>query len=683
MFDIFYTGTKPNLFVFEQQAANLDEAAVLSRTEYFWFVNGATDFTGFDFNWQCVPWESTHVHVFPSQHQRNGGVYFAHKDHAKNHNWNFRTEQTVTRLVDKDAWAIPSNIDDADFDYSWHPDATEPDYNYHFGTQWQTAGGPVYKGTAGDKRVSSQRVRKLVNMGNWQVPVGIDDSEFDYSWHPDPAEPDYEYHFPTQHQREGGPIYKGTAGIKYASNQKIRMGATQIFYMDFLNPESNEQFKELQEKYPDIKRTRYVSDHLNVLKRIMSMSTTEFVWVISSICNYKQFDFTWHPEAAQREMIHCFSSFYDDERGDTFYIHVESFKRQMIDLELLDWFNVINYITDEGLHRFSSPIVDYHGDDLIKAIKDYEFKTPYAIFTSDQSLNNHHQHVHNCMWTEKDRIVTDLSENKGTCAVPRDIKNYLKTQVYDYPYLIKRDDHSNVYCDYSLDIVFIDNGEPDADRWYNHLVHVLSQETPNFPQLRFDNTVHRVSGVNGRTAAYQAAAKVSQTNWFFAVFAKLEVNKDFDWNWQPDYWQGPKHYIFNSKNPVNGLMYGHQGMIAYNKRLVLENNEPGIDFTLSQPHEAVPILSGVAHFNQDAWMTWRTAFREVLKLKHFSTTQPSVETDYRLKIWTSRAEGEYADWCLRGAQDAIEYFDSVAGAYDKLMLSFEWAWLRAYFEAKY
>lgn len=663
-------------------AATLEEAAVLSRTEYFWFINGNADYTGFDFNWRCPPWESTHVHVFPSQHQRNGGVYFAHKDHAKDHNWNFRTEQTITRLVDMSAWSIPADIDDSNFDYSWHPDATEPAYNYHFGTQWQTAGGPVYMGTAGDKRISEPRVKKLANKDNWSIPRDIDDSDFDYSWHPDPAEPPYEYHFPTQHQREGGPVYKGTAGIKYASNQKIRMGATQIFYMDFMNPESSAQFDKLKERYPEIKRTRYVSDHLNVMKRIVTMATTEFVWVTSSICDYDDFDFTWHPDASQREMIHCFTNQFDDKRGDTFYIHVESFKRQMVDLELLDWFNVINYVVDDGLNRFESPVCVYEGDDLITAIKNYEFKTPYAVFTKERATKLFGHRVQNCIWTEKDRVAVDHTVDKSGCCIPRDAKAYIKTQVYDYPYLADKETR-NVGTVPSLDVVFIDNGEPEADRYFNHLYEVLSQEQAAFPMLRYDNTMRRVSGVNGRAAAYKAAAAKSDTEWFFAVFAKLEVNKDFDWNWQPDYWQGPKHYIFNAKNPLNGLTYGHQGMIAYNKRLVLANDNPGIDFTLTQAHESVPLLSGIAHFNQDPWMTWRTAFREVVKLKHFSVTTPSVETDYRLKIWTTRAEGPHAEWCLRGAQDAVEYFESVDGAYDKLMLTFEWAWLRQYFDAKY
>jgi len=120
-------------------------------------------------------------------------------------------------------------------------------------------------------------------------------------------------------------------------------------------------------------------------------------------------------------------------------------------------------------------------------------------------------------------------------------------------------------------------------------------------------------------------------------------------------------------------------MIAYNKNLVLANNNPGIDFTLSQPHESVPILSGTAHFNQSPWMTWRTAFREVIKLKHFMATEPTLETSHRLATWCTVAEGKYAEYCLKGANDAVLYYNQVGGDYEKLKLSFEWAWLQERF----
>ena len=296
---------------------------------------------------------------------------------------------------------------------------------------------------------------------------------------------------------------------------------------------------------------------------------------------------------------------------------------------------------------------------------------------------------HFCLWHAKDRVARRVTRSGASTLVPKDIKVDLKTQIYDYPYIMDMKGEYHV-MEQNLDIVYISNGEPDERKYYDHLVHCTSDElryafdiTSSGNRMTASPRVKWVRGVNGRTAAYQEAARQSNTPWFFAVFAKLQVNPAFDFNWRPDYWQEPKHYIFNSVNPVNGLEYGHQGMIAYNKKLVLENNDPGIDFTLSQPHESVPMQSGVAHFNQSPWMTWRTAFREVLKLRLFMDSDPTLETENRLKVWTTVAHGDFGEWSLRGANDAIAYYSNVKGSYDKLMLSFDWEWLQNQYESLY
>ena len=604
MFDVFYQGPKPDLFAFERPADSIEQAAELSRTEFFWYIHGNNDYTGFDFTWQPAPWERDQVHVFASQWQRNGDVYFARKWTAGNREWHFRSEQSVQRLVDMTKWTVPELCDTEGFDFSWHPDAIEPAY---------------------------------------------------------------EYRFPTQHQREGGPIYNGSAGIKYCNSQRVRTNATQIFYMDFLDPGSAERYQKLQTLYPDIKRTRYVDNHLTVFKRIVNLATTEFVWITSSICDYTDFDFTWHPEESQREMIHCFYS-ESQKRGDTFLIHVQSFKNQMYDLELLDWFNVINYVDTFRVPRVEMPVHYYQDDDLVSEVKNYQFTAPYALFTNQPDL---YTHWHPCLWTEKDRIATAFSTSKAVCAIPRDVKTHLRTQIYDYPYVEDRDIH--FFAEEPLDIIYISNGEPDEQFYFDWLVSCVN------PSRRY--VVKWVKGVNGRTQAYQAAARMSHTPWFFAVFAKLKADKNFDWRWQPDYWQQPKHYIFHARNPVNGLEYGHQAVIAYNKKLVLENNKPGLDFTLTQEHEVVPMLSGEANFNQSEWMTWRTAFREVLKLKQFQDQTPTVENKHRLNVWLTQAEGQFSEYCLKGAQDAVDYYREVNGDYDKLKLSYDWQWLQERFNA--
>jgi hypothetical protein len=448
--------------------------------------------------------------------------------------------------------------------------------------------------------------------------------------------------------------------------------------MDFLNKESQEQFKELQETYTDIKLTRYVDSHLNVFKRIVNLATTEFVWITSSFCDYTKFDFTWHPAAAQREMIHVFPTYSiygpsaNQERGDTFYIHVPSLKNQLYELEILDWFNVIHYCTDQYVPTHAVPVITYSGDSLVTAVKEHDFKFPYAIFKLD-TFPSQVGFVPPCIWHQKDRVIEALNTAGSVAVVPRDARGEIMTQLYDYPYVLRRKEQ--FYTDQAMDIVYISNGEPDAERWYNHLVTVAEAQIPHGVQK-----IHRVQNINGRIAAYHAAAHASNTPWFLAVFAKLEVVGSFDWLWQPDYWQEPKHYIFNSRNCLNGLEYGHMGVIAYNKKLVLDTVESGLDFTLSRPHEVVPQLSATAWFNADPWITWRTAFREVVKLKHFMSTQPTVETEYRLNTWLTVADGDNAEWCLRGARDAVDYYTEVAGEYDQLMLSFDWPWLRAKFD---
>lgn len=516
-------------------------------------------------------------------------------------------------------WVVSSeNIYD-NFDFDWQPDPWQSHLTHVFGSQW-------------DK---------------WSDTFLVNKWEFDRhaAWAKTIAEfPNLNF-VQTQHAK--------TANDNF-----------DLFCIDHNNP--NSSLVSLKSRYPQIKVTRFVDNYLDVMKRIINSTTSEYIWITSSGCDYRAFDFTWTPEPWQSEMIHCFGNEFL-KRHDTFYINVAMFRDQMVDLEMLDWFNVICYHSDNLVTRVHTPMVYYDSDNLVQVIKDHKFESPYVCFSNRQHLL---YDVEPCLWSQKDRTVMSGTPDNGVVAVPRDIKQYLKTQIYDYPYIDKRFNTSIGFgFGMPLDIIYISNGEPDADKYWEK----LKQLVPN-PK--------RSDGVTGRTAAYQAAANMSTTHWFYAVFAKLDVNPTFDWSWRPDLFQEPKHYIFNSLNPLNGLEYGHQGMIAYNKKLVLENNNPGLDFTLSQAHESVPMLSGVARFNQDPWMTWRTAFREVIKLQQFESVQPTIEGASRLHTWCTVADGDYAEWCLRGAHDAVEYFKSTNGDHSKLNFSFEWSWLKNYFNEK-
>jgi hypothetical protein len=368
-------------------------------------------------------------------------------------------------------------------------------------------------------------------------------------------------------------------------------------------------------------------------------------------------------------MLHVFPS-NEQKFGDTFYVPVNALRKKLNELELLDWFETVNYCDDQRVPRWPIPVFEHSEDSHVNYVRSANFSAPQAVFTNRRIDPKSIPAVN--LWREKTKTIVPLDRGGAAVVVPRTAIGQITNQFYDYPYIDKT---QRQLIDRPLDIIFLSNNEPNADANWQHLLQV-SRSHPN--------RCVRVNGVNGRSAAYKAAAEASETPWFFSVFAKLEIDLDFDWSWQPDRMQQAKHYIFNAHNPVNGLEYGHQGLIAYNKQLVLNTNEiHGLDFTLSQPHGVEPVLSGIAHFNGDPWSTWRTAFREVVKLCHYAHVTPDVETDYRLGIWQSRAQGNNAEWSLRGARDAVEYYQTVGGQYDKLLLTFEWAWLRQYFDKKY
>jgi hypothetical protein len=110
---------------------------------------------------------------------------------------------------------------------------------------------------------------------------------------------------------------------------------------------------------------------------------------------------------------------------------------------------------------------------------------------------------------------------------------------------------------------------------------------------------------------------------------------------------------------------------------------PGLDFTLSRAHAVVPIVSGIAHYNTTPELTWRTAFRECIKLYDDINKTSSVESQHRLETWLSEAVGEHAMWSLLGARDAVDYWNTCEGKHEFLMLTFEWKWLSEYYAKIY
>jgi hypothetical protein len=555
---------------------------------------------------------------------------------------------------------------DCEWDYSWVPDPGDPPYIYVFGNQWWPAEKmPTVEyhvpGATERKYVRWPRAGLLPDTANWTVPDTIDPATVDYSWVPDPGDPPYRYQFATQHQKTGGPVYSvpGATETKYLAELKVQTAgqATALIEIDHLDGSAGLIAN-------TTRRVRYFDNYRDTLVRIAKslVGEHEYAWICSSICDYEGFDFTWHPEDWQATMLHVFAS--DGEKfGDTFFMHVPTFAEYGDKKALLEWYDV-NFV-DVSVPRRPMPVIEHNYDSQAEAVRALPFNGPLALYTTTDYVPGNLATVP--LWRQETKTITPLSTGATSVIVPKAAVGDIKTQLYDYPYI---DRTLCLLKDQPLDIVFISNGENEAEYLYQHLVNCVGG---NFLSDR-GYRIKRVENVKGRVAAYHAAAQASTTPWFFAVFAKLEVNKAFDWSWQPDRMQQAKHYIFHAKNPVNGLVYGHQAMIAYNRKLALENTGVGLDFTLDQAHEVVPIVSGTANYYTDNWMCWRTAFREALKLR---ASLPDIENEYRLSQWLTVDKGA-GQWSSKGAQDAVEYYEEVKGDPTELRKSYEWDWLATY-----
>ena len=724
MFDVFYSGPKPNQFAHEQAADSIEHAQRLSRTEYFWWITYLADYQEFDFLYVPPPWQAEYTHVWPSQHHAYSGTYLVPRSGEIKYHFHDRVvpnrhSQEHYRVLHQStfdfSWAphphdppyiyvfgnqwwpatvmptveyhVPGaterkymNIQaqlperhtnhwhtlvDCDWDYSWTPDPGDPPYIYVFGNQWWSAEKmPTVEyhvpGATERKYMTWPRVGLLPDRSAWTVPDSVDTSDFDFSWVPDPGAPPYIYQFATQHQKTGGPVYTvpGATEVKYLSEIKTRATrvATAIYEIDHLDGTAGQ--------IPDtVRRVRYFDNYRDTLIRLAKSIGTEheYVWVCSSICDYTDFDFSWHPEAWQATMLHVFAS-NEQKFGDTFFMHVPTFAAGAESKALLDWYD-INYVPNISVPRRPMPVIQHQSDTHVEQVKSATWSGPLALF-SVGAIPDSVPTVP--LWRSETKTVVPLSPGASAVIVPRAAPAVILTQLYDYAYI---DKSQRTQGDTAQDVIFISNGESMAEQNWQHLVSIC-------PRAR------RSDGVTGRERAYKAAAELSSTPWFYAVFAKTEVYPTFKFDFQPDRMQQPKHYIFHSRNPLNGLEYGAMNVNLYNRQLVLDT-QPGIDFTLSAAHEVVPMCISITRFNTDPWVTWRSAFREVLKLKLEVDQGADVEIQYRLNTWLTVANGDNAEWCLAGGQDAINYYTAVNGDYEKLSLSFDWQWLQDHYHSLY
>ncbi len=215
------------------------------------------------------------------------------------------------------------------------------------------------------------------------------------------------------------------------------------------------------------------------------------------------------------------------------------------------------------------------------------------------------------------------------------------------------------------DIIFISYNEPQADENFARL-------KARFPYAQ------RVSGVKGIHQAHIAAARKAFTKMFWVVDADAQVLDTFNFDHVVSDYDLENVHVWRSRNPINDLEYGYGGVKLLPKSLTqnMDVSKPDMTTSISTLFKAMPEVSNITAFNVDAFNTWKSAFRECVKLASKTIDrQDDVDTNYRLNVWCTRGIDrpfgrEAIEGAVQGKQYGLENKDNNEAL--KMINDFDW-----------
>ena len=632
--------------------------------ERFWALNSQMNYDAFDFSWHPDLSQMDYVHVFGSQWQKHSQTYYVNASAylEGNTHLNFVGDQKVVANSTLDIFYMDRG-----------GEGSKERFNSLALRHSQTL-KTRYFGNTRDTLLRCAKKCKTKHF--WAVSSENSYSDFNFDWHCEPWQKSMFHVFGSKWNKWSNTFLVNTDdfirtfdwadkiedvyNLNFVEDQLVTTldDLNDIIFLDFGNSGANEAYKTVYSKHPRIKRIRFFDNYLDTFKRIIVKTDTDYFWVTSSICDYSEFDFSWQPEPWQDTMLHTFQS-GEQKFGDTFYVNKAHAEEQLKNIKLLDWYDKVNYCDEQIVTRTEWPEVIYDTD-LVTAIKEHTFESPYVAF-KHRSMAEYKTNYDPSVWRSEDRALHVLSQSGSVSVVPKDCKEQISRQVYDYPYILR---HEGSYMpDKPQDIVFLSYDEKNAQENYEVLLK-------SFPYAK------RVHGVEGIMNAKRKAAEICDTPYFYIVFAKTVIHEDFKFDYQPDWLSNPKNYIFHAYNPVLDYSYGHGSITLFDTNWIatVKDEDLGLDIITSHEHEVIPVVSCVNIFDSP-FGAWRTAFREVYKL----CASDTVEDKYRLKLWTTKDNTEFGEYSKQGALCGVEQYNKVQ---DDFNIN-DWKWLRKQFDLSY
>jgi len=278
----------------------------------------------FDFSWEPNPHESPYIYQFGTVHQKTGGPRYVVPGATETKYIDvIKAEVIAWRFTN---WLIPRNVDQKLFDFSWHPDDTEPPYIYQFPSTWSQTGGPKFtvEGATETKYLNYPIAKVKQDMTHWSIPDGLDTSEFDFSWHPDINDDPLIYQYGTQWQKTDGPIFTAplcdeNTPVKYMDLFKVKRLPNKTnwdipvdikefdysWHPDSTDPAYIYQFPSTWDK---VGGPRYIATGATDIKYmdypVAKLKPDMTHWSVPDGLDTIDFDFTWHPDVNDEPLVY-------------------------------------------------------------------------------------------------------------------------------------------------------------------------------------------------------------------------------------------------------------------------------------------------------------------------------------------------------------------------------------------
>jgi len=433
--------------------------------------------------------------------------------------------------------------------------------------------------------------------------------------------------------------------------------------------------------------TRYVISNYEEYKNICNIETQPMFWCIwpdIEIINSKVFDLYFDPRDGRYDYDRSINHMFKNRVGDDdFFVSglalcstekvvskkefehrffIDKKEHDVVASKSKPYDKFVIEKFEDYKHALETSITDmfWFVPSEVEPLEDFKFDLQFPY------QNNYERSINHVF---KNKDVEEIKYN-GIMLLSKQAP--ISAREVEYRYLIEKKEYDVVASELKLyDIVFISYNEPNADENFSKLIE-------RFPRAK------RVHGVKGIHQAHIAAAKLATTPMFWVVDGDAVIEENFKFNLLL-----PKHdtdivHVWLSRNPVNDLKYGYGGVKLLPKQLTenMDVNQIDMTMSISDKFKVVREVSNITAFNTDPFNTWKSAFRECVKLASRPVDpQYQEETEDRLHAWCilggHRPNGKYA---IQGAKAGKKYGVENISNPEELAKINDFDWLLAQFQ---